>query len=596
MGSFIKTTLAAALGLLIAIGLLMMFGAVLLAGLVSATSREQSGTAANSVLVIDQASFTELTGNAQQSYTDGSLFEKPDPGLADALRAIEAAADDDDIKGIFLDVSALSTGSATAMALHRGLLAFRESGKFVVAHGKYFGQNQYLVASAADQVYLNPAGGLDLRGYGVVAPYFAEGLDRLGVDVNVFYAGDFKSAGEPFFRSTMSDSNRLQTREYLADLWAIYLDQVAMARGLERAELERITEQFLARNDSSALAYGLVDELWYKDQLINELKVRVGIDEEDDLITQSLKSYAATLSTPRGNVDPFVAVVYAEGMIVDGSPGRGLIGDGDYARLVRKLRRDEDCKAIVLRVNSGGGSAMASENIWRELKLAGEEGIPIITSMGDVAASGGYYIAMPSDTIYAEPNTITGSIGVVGIVPNFGRMLEDQAGIHFDTVRTGEYAASFSAVVPWSEQEKQFVQEGIEEVYELFTSRVAEGRGLPLSTVKRYAKGRVYSGQDALDLGLVDRLGSLDDAIANAARLTEYELEELRIASYPRLRDPQEELIEELLGNGSDKRSVSLRDQTMSAVLGQHYEPLRPWLNLLDQSGPQAVMLERVVE
>ncbi len=593
MNNFFRLLFASCLGTLLALGVLILIGVISVTSIAAAFGSDDVSVEANSVLVLRPGLLPELTNNLTRS--SFSLEEDDILGLRDMARALDEAADDDDIKGVFLDVQGFASMPATALALRQALLRFRESGKFVVTHAKYYGQGGYYLASAADAVYLNPTGAIDARGYGTTVPYFKEGLDDLGIDANVFYAGDFKSAGEPFFRNSMSDSNRLQTREYLEGLWKIWLYDVAASRGIDFNTLETATESYAIRDDEDALQYQLVDALYYKDQVLDNLRERLGLDDDDDINTVSVEDYFKKVKTPNLTSKRRIAVVYAEGNIVDGMGDVGSIGDAKYAKVIRDLRNDDKIKAIVLRVNSGGGSAMASENIWRELQLARDQGIPVVTSMGDLAASGGYYIAAATDSIYAEPNTLTGSIGVVGILFNFSRLMEDKLGVHFDTVNTGKYSNAFSPVLPFSEQDREFLQEGVDDIYELFVRRVAEGRNMPVSRVKELAKGRVWTGEAALERGLVDRIGGLDEAINAVARMADLDLDDVRISEYPEVKDPLEQLIEQLAGKDKEDRSINISDALLTREFGDAYKAYRRAKMLSELKGPQMLMLEELV-
>ncbi|MFK8054736.1 MAG: signal peptide peptidase SppA [Saprospiraceae bacterium] len=593
MKNFFTFLFASCLGTLLAMGALVLIGVVSIGSIASAFDDKDVDVAANSVLMIDASVLPELTNNIP---TDPFAFDTESvPGLRTMKRAIEKAIDDDDIKGIFLDVDQLSVMPATASSLRESVARFRESGKFVVSHSKYYTQSSYYLASVSDGVYLNPTGGVDVRGYGATLPFFKEGLDKLGVDINVFYAGDFKSAGEPFFRNTISDSNRLQTREYLQDLWEIYINDVSTSRGIAPAEVERLTENFLVRNDKDAIEHKFVDALFYKDQVIDNIKERLGLDDDDKIKTVSISKYANTVKGKNLTSKNKIAVIYAEGNIVDGSGEPGSIGDAKYAKLIRKVRKDKKVKAIVLRVNSGGGSAMASENIWRELQLAKEAGIPIITSMGDLAASGGYYIAMASDSIFAQPNTITGSIGVIGIIPNVSRLMDDKLGINFDTVSTGNFSNSFTTVIPWSNSDKAIVQEGVDDIYNHFIKRVTEGRGMQEAKVRRLAKGRVYTGQDAIGHGLIDRLAGLEEAIESAARLADVDLDGARIVEYPKMKSPQEQIIAELTGQDDSKGDIKIMEPFLRRELGSAYKVYEEAKQLQSQQGIQMRMTQTLV-
>ena len=591
MASFLKLLFASCLGTLLALGALLLVGVISISSIAARFEGAEVDVEANSVLVIAPGLLPELRDNTQSApltFDDEHVY-----GLRDMTRALAMAAEDDDIKGAYLDVNNARLVPAAASTLREAVVRFRESGKFVVTHALNYSQGGYLLASAADGVYLNPTGGIDLRGYGVTAPFFTGALDKLGVEMNVFYAGDFKSAGEPFFRKSLSDSNRLQTRIYLEDLWRIYTETVAPDRGMTPSQLRDLAYDFEVRTDSAALRAGLVDALYYEDQVLDDIRRRIGLDADDEVRTVKLEDYATRLKPVNVRSDDRIAVVFAEGNIVDGAEAPGIISGEAYADLLREIRTDDEVRAIVLRVNSGGGSAMASENIWRELQLAREAGIPVVTSMGDVAASGGYYIAVATDSIYALANTITGSIGVIGIVPNFNTLMEDRLGITFDTVNTGRYSNAFSTVIPLESDEEAIIQEAIDDIYDHFVGRVAAGRNMSTEAVKRLAKGRVYTGEDALELGLVDRIGGLDEAIAAAARMADLELDDARISEYPKVATPLEELLAELSGDGDDGNDIALLGPLLRRELPAEAAQLAQLRQLFRVNGPQMIMLER---
>lgn len=592
MNNFFKLLFASCLGTLLALGVLILLGIITVSSIASKFGTDEVDLKANSVLLLKPGLMPELTDNLE---TDPFAFEeKHIIGLRDMLRIVEDAKSNDDIKGIYLDLSGLAIMPATSSALRKSLLSFRESGKFIVCHSKYYSQGAYYLASVADGLYLNPTGELDIRGFGATIPFLKEGLDKLGVDVNVIYAGDFKSAGEPFFRNSMSDSNRLQTRAYLDDLWNIWLTDVAEARNIPFTEVKRLTENYLIRNDKEALEYKFVDAIYYKDQVLDNLRERIGLDKDEDIVSIEAEDYFKKLSTDNPLSKKQIGIIYAEGNIVDGKADPGSIGDGDYVKLISEMRKSDKIKAIVLRVNSGGGSAMASENIWRELQLARDQGIPVVTSMGDVAASGGYYIAMATDSIFAQPNTITGSIGVIGLLPNFSRLMDDKLGINFDTVNTGKFSNAFSPIYPLTSTEREIMQEGVDEIYAHFIQRVADGRKMENSLVGQLAKGRVWTGKTALELGLVDRMGGLDDAIATAARMAGLDLDEVRIKEYPQTESARERILKQLMGEEDDENQISITSSLLRREFGSTYEAYKQVKMLSGLEGPQMILLDQL--
>jgi len=395
---------------------------------------------------------------------------------------------------------------------------------------------------------------VDMRGFGTERMFFKGALDKLEIEPQVFRVGGFKSAVEPFTLTKMSEENRLQTKEFLTDFYNIFLDGIAEQRGLAVSDLNDIANELKVRKAEDALSYQLVDKLTYKNEALYILKERLGLEEDDKLSTKRLSAYAANASKKikKGTGKDKIAVVYAFGGIVDGPGKNGSIGSYDYEKIIRKIREKDNIKAIVLRVNSGGGSALASDIIWHEIEAAKAEGLPIVVSMGDVAASGGYYIACNSDYIFAEENTITGSIGVFGLLPNMKGFFNNKLGITFDTAKTTEFADLGSPSRAVNEAERAIIQESVDDIYDTFLNRVAEGRSMSRDAVHEVAQGRVWSGIKAKDLGLVDEIGDLDAAIAKAADLAE--LENYKVSNYPPSEDPLTKLMKDL--QGQSKQSM----------------------------------------
>jgi len=439
------------------------------------------------------------------------------------------------------------------------------------------------MASAADKMYLNPVGAVVAPGFAVQIPFFKNMIDEWGIKAQVYYAGKFKSATEPFRRTNMSEENRLQTREFLEEGFNIFLEDMAKSRGKSLAEMKDIVSEYRARNAQDAVDYGLIDELKYKDQVLDELKDRLGLDEDDDVESIGIKKYfKAAKKKSDFSIKDRIAVVYAEGNIVDGEGETGNIGGDRYGKILRKIRNDDKIKAIVLRVNSGGGSALASEVILRELIRAKEEGKNVVVSMGDVAASGGYYIACEGEKIFAEPNTITGSIGVFGLLPSVQEMMDKEIGITFDTVKTGRFATTGAPFFDLNAAEGQIIQQSVDEIYTTFKQRVADGRDMNVDDVDEIAQGRVWTGKKANTIGLVDELGGLEDAITAAAELAD--LENYRIKEYPRTKEPIQQFLDELMGKENAKTLIK---NEIGEDFYKYYEYAKEIKNM---SGPQARM------
>src|SRR5690606_10140423 len=388
----------------------------------------------------------------------------------------------------------------------------------------------YYLASVADDVYLHPEGSVDFRGLSSSVVFLKDALDKLGIDMQVIKVGTYKSAVEPFMLNEMSPANREQVTSYLHSIYNNFLSDIASGRQVDKDSLRHIANEYLIRDADDALQYKFVDKKLYKDELLNELKLLIGIDEDKDIPAVSLLSYAGKKET--GSAKDKVAVLYAYGDIVDGEGDGTNIGGDRISRELRKIRKDKDVKAVVLRVNSPGGSALASDAIWREVELT-KQVKPIVVSMGDYAASGGYYIAAAADSIFADPTTLTGSIGVFGMIPNFQNMFNDKLGIHFDAVKTSKFAdMDVDMDRPLSEEEKSIIQKGVDRIYQVFTQRVAAGRKMDVSDVDSIGQGRVWTGAQAVELNLVDRVASLDQAITSAAKMAN--LKDYRVSEYPR--------------------------------------------------------------
>ncbi len=588
MQQFFKFIFASCLGTLLAIfAMTFLFG-----GLAASLGKraEKVDVKSNSVLKLTLSDpIPEKTNNMAPTGTfDFSSLSDSPLGLTDMVKTIEAAKDDDNIKGIYMELSEPSGGMATMSVLRDALEDFKESGKFIIAFGNYYTQGGYYMASVADKVYLNPIGPLMMQGFAAQVPFFKNMLDEWGIKAQVYYAGKFKSATEPFRRTNMSEENRLQVSEYLNEGYDMFLEDMAKSRGKTVSELKQIVNDYSIRKSEDAVTYGLVDELMYKDQVLDVLRDKLGLEDDDKIEGISIKKYhKAAKKKTDFSIKNKIAVVYAEGSIVDGQGETGNIGGDRYAKIIRKIREDDKVKAIVLRVNSGGGSALASEIILRELQQAKEDGKNVVVSMGDVAASGGYYIACEGDKIFAEPNTITGSIGVFGLLPGLNKFMKDEIGITFDTVKTGQYATLGSPFFDVSAAEGKLVQQSVDDIYETFKQRVSAGRDMTVEDVDKIAQGRVWTGQKASTIGLVDELGGLNDAIAAAAELAD--LESYRVKEYPQTKEPLQQLMDELTGNKDNAKAYT--QAHIKAQLGdEFYQYYQRAKEIKEMQGIQARM------
>ncbi len=583
MNQFVKNVFSSCLGVGVAFLLLGFFGFVLIAGLASVGEQKVS-VSSNTVLHLKlDKPIPEQTNNLQ--INPFNLSDQQILGLNDIIETIEHAAGDEKIKGILLDLDG-STGSglATASTLRNAILKFRESGKFVVSYSKNYSQGTYYIASAADKVYINPLGGIDFHGFSAMIPFFKDMLDNVGIKMQVFYAGDFKSATEPYRLNKMSDENRLQLREYLEPVFNNFLTEMGQSRNKSVAELRAIADELKIRDADDAVTYGLADQTGYIDEVIEDLKSRMELGEKDKLKTIGLEDYAGSYTKKRNSsAKDRIAVVYAEGSILSGNGEKGTIVDDQYVKLLRKIRNDDKIKAIVLRVNSPGGSAIASENIWRELTLAKSGGKKVVVSMGDYAASGGYYIACMADKIFAEPNTLTGSIGVFSMLPNASKLFEEKLGIHWDSVKTTNYSTGLNPFFDLAPAEQKYLQESTDKMYEKFLMRVAEGRNMSRDSVHAIAQGRIWPGEKAMAIGLVDEIGGMSQAMQSAADLAG--IENYRIMEYPYQKEPLQALMEELTGQKDDD---AIRNQLIQRELGGYYKFYREAKEMLEMKGVQA--------
>jgi protease-4 len=548
---FIKLFFSSCIGTILGLGVIV--GGFVFFGYQASKSSEPT-IKPNTVLKLSlNKAIPELSNNVpDDTYNPQSMLAEH-TGLTDICKLIDIAKEDDKIKGIYLEMSSVRLNWATAKVLRNKLLEFKESDKFIVAYSNYYDQRSYYLASTASEIYLHPQGGFSFTGFAAQMTYYKGLMEKLGVTFQIFYAGKFKSATEPFRRKDMSAANRIQVTQYMSGMYDLYLEALGKSRDITPEELFRIADNALVREPSDAVELKLVDATKYKDEVLDDLRKKLGTAEDDKIEVTSLKKYKSIHESELKeiNTNDKVAVVYAEGSIVDGQGDKGSIGGDKYASVIRKLRKDKKVKAIVMRVNSGGGSALASDIIWRELEMAKKQGIHVVTSMGDVAASGGYYIAANSDMIFAEDNTITGSIGVFGMIPNMRGLYEDHLGITMDTVKIGKYSmmSSPGTFFEFSEEEGQIIQDGVDLVYTTFKSRVSEGRGMSMEAVDSVAQGRVWLGNKAIEIGLVDKLGGLDDAIEAVAKLSS--LEEYKVVSYPKTKTLEEKIMA-ALGNDSD--------------------------------------------
>ena len=550
MRDFLKYTLATIVGIILSSFLIFILSIIIFSAIIS-MSEQPVQVKDNSVLIIRlQNKVVERTNKSPLSNLDmPGLGRSKQIGLNDILASIENAKTDDKIKGIYLNPSIVNAGLASVEEIRNALIDFKESGKFVYAYGEMLSQKAYYLVSVADKVVLNPKGMVELKGLSAQRTFFKNALDKIGVEMQIIRHGKFKAAVEPYMLEKMSPENRLQTETYVGSLWKQILLDISASRDLGLDELNDLANGVTTFQGAEfLLEKGLVDTLKYKDQVIRELKSMLDVKESRDIPAIDVADYSKVpqLKEGKGFIREKIAVIYASGDIDMGGSDEQAIKSEELSRTIREARRDSTIKAIVLRINSPGGSAYGSEVIWREVKLATETK-PVVASMGDVAASGGYYIAAAADTIMADKTTITGSIGIFGVIPNAGELLNDKLGITQDVVNTNAHSDILSLTRPMNSFEKNLLQDFIERGYDTFVDRVTEGRSMKKEGFEEIGEGRVWAAENAKEIGLVDVYGGITDAIKLAAEMAG--IEEYRTTALPKFKDPLEELLKELTGS-----------------------------------------------
>jgi len=560
MRQFFKFLFASMLGFVLG-SILLIF---ILVGMISAAvgsldDEKVTEVKSNTVLFLDfkKPIVDRASKNPFENLSFNSFDTEGSTGLNTILDNVRKAKADKNIKGIYLELSTINTGIATVEEIRNALLDFKKSGKTIISYSEVYTQKSYYLASVADKIYMNPQGAMELKGLGAEIMFYKGLLDKIEVETQVIRHGRFKSAVEPFILEKMSNDNRLQTRGFMQNIWNFMLGNIAASRKISIDELNTLTNNFSIREPEDAVKYKLVDKLVYKDEVIEELKTLTGKTKKDDqpqLIT--LSKYSKSPDNEKKSLkDDQIAIIYASGEIESGEGASDKIGSETVSKAIREARLNDKIKAIVLRVNSPGGSALASEVIWREAELANKVK-PVVVSMGDVAASGGYYISAASRKIFASPNTITGSIGVFGLIFNAQKMFNNKLGITFDTVKTNRLSDFGSMTRPLTAEEKQIFQQGVEKVYDTFTKRVANGRKMEQANVDSIGQGRVWSGVEAKKIGLIDEFGGLNDAIAAAAKMAN--VTKFRTVELPKQKDPFKEILSEL-GNEAETKYLNYK-------------------------------------
>jgi protease-4 len=580
MKDFFKMVFASMVGMILSFFVIFILLFVVVAAIIATVDNDKVKVADNSVIhmSLDHPIQERSSKNPFEKFDFGGLESKKNVGLNDILKSLKRAKADEKIEGIFLDVSSVQAGTATIEEIRNALLDFKKSGKFILAYSEIYTQKGYYLASVANKIYLNPEGILEFNGLSTELPFFKGTLDKLEIEAQVIKVGTYKSAVEPFILEKMSEANRTQVTSFLGSMYEHFLSAVSKSRKIPRDSLFAIANQLKVRQAPDAVRYKLADGLRYKDQVLDELKSRTGIEKEKEMKSVSLTDYIKNNpSEEEGDFNDHIAMVYASGEIIGGEGGDETIGSERLSRTIRKARLDKKVKALVLRVNSPGGSALASDVIWREIMLT-KKVKPVIVSMGDVAASGGYYIACAADSIFAQPNTITGSIGVFGIIPNMQKFFNNKLGLTFDGVKTAEYADLGSVTRPLTDGERLIIQNEVNRIYDTFTQRVAQGRKKQQGYVNEIGQGRVWSGSEALQNGLVDKLGDIDDAIRSAAKMAK--LTDYKVVAYPAQKDP----FESLFNLSEDK----VKDYFAKKELGEQYHYYQQLKSALQFTGIQA--------
>ena len=579
MKNFLSSLLATLVGLIIMT--LVVF--LIFMGIIAAsTSKEVVEVNENSLLVakFNKQIADRADNNPLSKLMSGSFAYNDVMGLDQILKDLEKAKTDDNIKGIFLRLSNVPSRTATLGEVRDALLDFKASGKFIYAYADIFTQKSYYLATVADSIFMTPEGMFMFTGLSAEATFYKNALDKIGIEMQVVKHGSYKSAAESYTREDLSDENREQIEGYVGSIWSKIVSDISKSRGISVEKLNQYADDLVSIENDKLVETGMIDGLIYYDEMLTLMKKKLGVEEEDDMEAIGFSSYGDVLSKEKKEVGrDKIAVIYAMGMVVDGNAGEGYIGSERIARAIRKARRDKSVKAIVFRVNSGGGSVVASDVIYREVLLAAKEK-PFVASMGDVAASGGYYIVAPADTILASPSTITGSLGVIFSIPNMKELMNDKLGITTDVVKTNKHADIYSVFDPLDPQERLFIQRSVDDAYENFISLVAEGRNKSYEEIDAIAGGRVWAANDALNLGLIDMFGGMKKSIEVAAEMAG--LETYRIQSLPKLDDPLTALMKELTGGA--------RMKAIEKELGMDYIHYKNIQNIREMRGLQSIV------
>ncbi|HOV10126.1 MAG TPA: signal peptide peptidase SppA [Bacteroidales bacterium] len=579
MKEFFKMMFASMAGYLLLSLIMFIIFISMMVSLASFSKKTAVEVKQNSVLTLklDQAIPDRTSENPLGDLNFFSMKSDKVMGLDHLLKTIDNAAKNDKIKGIFLDLTDIPSGMATIEEVRNALLQFKKSGKFIISYSDDYTQRAYYMATVADKIYLNPQGCVGIKGLAAELMFFKGTLEKLDIQTQIIRHGKFKSAVEPYILDKMSQANREQYQKLLDVLWQQMVDGIATQRKIAAEDLNMIADSLKIQLAEDAVKNKLVDKLLYRDEVLAELRAKLGISEKEDIHFITAAKFFKVKGKEKISIGKKkIALVYAIGQIGAGEGDEKEIGSDKLSESIRLARNDSSVKAIVLRINSPGGSALASEVIWREVVLA-QKVKPVVVSMGDVAASGGYYIACGAGKIYAQPNTLTGSIGVFGVVPNLEKFFKNKLGITFDVVKTNEYSDYIAATRPMQPYETKVLTNQVENIYKVFVGHVAEGRKMKPEDVDSIGQGRVWTGLDAKRIGLVDEIGGLQNAIDDAAKkanLTDY-----KIVVYPKFKDPFTQIFEELMEESSETQ--------LKNTLGENYIYYEHLKNIKAQKGIQ---------
>ena len=586
MKEFFKFVFASMIGVLLSVFVMFVLGILLIIGIVSTASNESKITIDDNTVLHLSLNYpiSERTSkNPFQNLNFGGFETENNLGLKDILAHIKEAKTDSRIKGIYVDVSAIQGGFASIEEIRNALIDFKKSGKFILAYSEVYTKGAYYLASVADKIYVNPEGMVDFKGFSTEIMFFKGALEKLDIEAQVIKVGTYKSAVEPYILDKMSKPNREQITSFLGSLYTHFLSNIAISRKIPVDSLSAIANTAAVQTATDAVKFRLVDGVKYKDEVLTELKSLCGIAQKKELRSVSISDYTPQSKELSKVSADRIAVVYAVGEIVSGEGDDETMGSENISRAIRTARLDDKVKALVLRINSPGGSSLASDVIWREVELT-KKVKPVIVSMGDVAASGGYYIACAADSIFAQPNTITGSIGVFAIIPNMKKFFNNKLGITFDEVKTSKFS-EISITRPLSDDERLLLQAEVNNIYKTFTQKVANGRHKTPEFIDNIGQGRVWTGAEAIKIGLVDRLGNINDAVKSAAKKAG--LKEYKLVDYPDQKDP----LKELFDDSADK----VRTYFTKQELGENYNYYQKMQSVLKTTGIQSRMPYEVV-